>query len=638
MEAMDEAIAVRGGPSLTTDRAADPTRAVAAAVVAWAAVAVPLLAVVLDADRGVDAMDESHYLLAAQPWASTSAFDGVFGWYLGILLRILGDDVARLRVVAALVLVLASLPAARATRRAAETATGDAWPSWLRAVWPAGVAAGSLCFYVVFVRTPAYNWFAEVGLLLVAAGLAGLVVPASAELRRADVAAVAVPLGVGLAVTAIGKTPSALGALVVVAVSAGVVARLGRTPPRWVRTVGAATGAVLLVALALHLLLVNGLVTTLTALRRAAGALAIVDPGHYTPSGLLEGAVHGGWDVLAGSPGPLMLWAALPLLALLATGRPEAERRRWLIALALPGLVLPVLLVVHGFPGGVAGLASAAGPPVLAAETGFAVAIVALSWRLGERPPGAPGATRPAAPVSLLVLGAGLACLGLSVPLGTSVQYATQTPAAAGLFACAAGVLLAAAPPGVRVPALTALVGAVVVLAAVAVPTSRARAPYRLQPLDQQVLPRSVVPGAPPLLVDVATAGWIDDLRADAAAAGWRPGTPMLDLTWHPMSVLVLDGRAPATLLPAFPGWGSEAASAGYALRQQDPGWGRRAWILVPGQQAYATTDAAVRSVGRAFPGDYVHVGRVTAPYDGQQQDLWRPRNSPLIGRALRQP
>ena len=626
---MDEAVAVRRRPALATDRAADLLRAVAVAVGAWAVAAVPLSAAISDADRGVDAMDESHYLLAAQPWASTSAFDGVFGWYLGILLRLVGNDVARLRVVAALVLVLVSLPAARATRRAAETATGQEWPAWLRAAWPPAVVAGSLCFYVVFVRTPAYNWFAEVGLLLVAAGLAGLVVPASGVLRRADVAAAAVPLGVGLAVTAIGKTPSALGALAVVAVSAVAVARFGRTPPRWARTVVAATAAVLLIALALHLLLVNGLGTTLTALRRAAGALTSVDPARYTASGVLGGAVHGVWDVLAGSPGALTLWAALPLLALLATGRPEAQRRRWLLALTLPGLVLPVLLVVHGFPGGVAGLAPAAGPPALAAETGLAVALVALSWRLAERAaPAGADASRPVPPIPLLLLGAGLGGLALCVPLGTNVQYATQTPAAAGLFACAAAVLLAVAPAGVRVPALTALVTAVLLHAAVTVPTSPALAPYRLQPLDQQVLPRSVVPGAPPLLVDAATAAWIDDLRAAAAVGGWRPGTPLLDLTWHPMSVLALDGRAPATLLPAFPGWGSEAASAAYALRRQDPAWRGRAWILVPSQQPAATTDTALRAGGRTFPGDYVRVGHVTAPYDGQQQDLWRPRSS----------
>jgi hypothetical protein len=188
-------------------------------------------------------------------------------------------------------------------------------------------------------------------------------------------------------------------------------------------------------------------------------------------------------------------------------------------------------------------------------------------------------------------------------------------------------VLLAAAPAGARVPALATLAAAAVLLAAVAVPTSRTRAPYRIATLDQQVLLRVVAPGVQPLLVDASTAAWIDDLRADAGRAGWRPGTPLLDLTWHPMSVLALDGRAPRTLLPAFPGWGSEGSSAAYALEQEDPAWGRRAWILVPSGQPPATTDTAVRVVGRSFPADYELAGRVTAPYDGQQQELWRPKH-----------
>jgi hypothetical protein len=612
---------VRARPLLVSDRAADLLRASAAGMAAWAAVAVALLAAVTNADRGVDAMDESHYLLAAQPWAATSGFDGIFGWYLGILLRLLGDDVARLRVFAAVVLVLVSVPAARATRRAAETVAAQEWPGWLRVAWLPAVAAGSLCFYVVFVRTPAYNWFAEVGLLLVAAGLARLVVPADSEPRGVEVLTTALPLGAGLAVTAAGKTTSALGALLVVALSGAVAARISRTPRRWVPTVAGATLGVLLLAVALHLLFVNGPGTTLTALRRAAGAVASADPARYAPSGVAEGAIQGLWNVLAGSPGPLALWAALPLLALLVTGRPEAVRRRWLLALSLPGLVLPVLLVVHGFPGGVAGLAPAAGPPVLAAETGCAVALVAVAWRASGRP----GESDPP-DVRLVLLGAALGGLALCVPLGTNVEYATQTPAASGLFVCAAGVLLTAAPARVQVPALAATFTAVILLAAVAVPTSRAEAPYRIQPLDRQVLPRDVVPGAPPLLVDTATAAWIDALRADAARAGWRAGTPLLDLTWHPMSVLVLDGRAPKTLLPAFPGWGSEAASAAYALEQEDTSWGRSAWILVPAQQPATTTDAVVAVAGLRFPADYVLVGRVTAPYDRQQQDLWRPR------------
>src|SRR6185312_3583542 len=156
--------------------------------------------------------------------------------------------------------------------------------------------------------------------------------------------------------------------------------------------------------------------------------------------------------------------------------------------LTLPGLVLPVLLVVHGFPGGVPGLASAAGPPAIAAETALAAALVAVAWRPGSSEGGDGRDGRDGEGyVSLVLLGAGLTGLALCVPLGTNVQYATQTPAATGLFACAAGVLLAATPARVRVPALAVLAATVVVLAAVAVPTSRARAPYRLQPLAQQV-------------------------------------------------------------------------------------------------------------------------------------------------------
>jgi hypothetical protein len=631
---MDEAVAVSVPSAAAAQRAAGVTWTVLAGLAAWTGAAVPLLAVVANADRGVDAMDESHYLLAAQPWALGSGFNGIFGWYLGLLLRLLGDDVARLRVVAALMLVLAALPAARAVRSAAEVVTALRWPPWLRAVWPPAVVSGALCFYVVFVRTPGYNWFAEIGLLLVAAGLAALGVPRTTgghttgppprwgELPKGELALAAAPLGIGLAVTAVGKTTSALGALVVVVATVALLARLRLVPRRWLVAGLAGTGGVLGAALVLHLALVAGPATTIATVRRAAGAVASADPVRYSPSGLVRGALDGTWDVLAGSPGPLTFLAALPVLALLATGLAARPRERWLLGLALPGLVVPVLLVVHDFPGGVAGLASAAGPPALAAQTALATALVALAWRLAPA-----GSRTPRPDVRPLVLGAALLGLALCVPLGTDVQYATQTPAATGLFACSAAMLLAAAPARARWILIGVVAGATVLLAAVAVPTSRNRAPYRIQTLDQQVISRDLVPGASPLLVDRATAAWIDGLRRDAANAGWHRGTPLLDLTWHPASVLALDGRAPKTLLPAFPGWGSEAGSAAWSLSQEDPLVWRQAWLLVPAGQPPTTTGAATRVVGRAFPADYVLVGVVTAPYDRQRQELWRPKD-----------
>lgn len=163
-------------------------------------------------------------------------------------------------------------------------------------------------------------------------------------------------------------------------------------------------------------------------------------------------------------------------------------------------------------------------------------------------------------------------------------------------------------------------------LGAILVPTTRALAPYRIAPLPVQVLPRTIVAGAPPVLVDPQTAQWVDGLRVAAGQAGFVPGTPVLDLTWHPASVLVLDGRAPSVLIPAFPGWPDPAGSAAYALAQENPAVWNGAWLLVPQGQDDALTDGATVVVGRTFPSDYEQVGMVVAPYDRQVQGLWRPR------------
>ena len=206
-----------------------PTPLVAVvAVTAWLADLPVLHAVLAGADRGLDAMDESHYLLAAQSWASDKAFNGVFGWYSGPLLRLVGGDLGRLRVLAALLLVAAGLVLAGAVRRAAARFAGRSWPAWLVAVWPPAMVAATLCYYTVFVRTPSYNWFAAAGLMLIASGLLE-VLTADRPGRPAVLAGALV--AAGAFTTAIGKATTALGALavlVLVAALHGVIGGRGR--------------------------------------------------------------------------------------------------------------------------------------------------------------------------------------------------------------------------------------------------------------------------------------------------------------------------------------------------------------------------------------------------------------------------
>lgn len=626
------------------------------AIVAWAANLPILHAVLATPSRGLDAMDESHYLMAAQPWASDKAFNGMFGWYSGPLLRAVGEDLGRLRVLAAVLLVVAALVLARAVRGFAERAGGVAWPPALRALVPPAVVAAALCYYTVFVRTPSYNWFAAVGLMLLAAGL--LEVLRGPETGRAAVLA-GVLVASGAFVTAVGKATTALAAALVVALAIAVRAvtvlwpGAARTGRRALGQAALAAMAAGLVLAGLHLTAVHSLSFTVATYQRVSGMLSVVDPGHYAPGTLGPAARAGLRNLAIDRPRPFLGLLALPAVAVIvvllwrwlaerlpravaAPGRGAPIRPGWWLAAAHAlAWWVTLAVVLWDYPGGVPGLGMSIPPLIVAGEAALLVAALALALHLLDRPrppstvddrhPG-PDAARDRHPASALLAAVALFALGLAYPVGTNVEYATQLHGGFPVLLAAAVIGLSALPDGAAPAAVASLGVGALVLGAVLVPTTRLVAPYRIAPMAEQTVPRQIVPGTPEVLVDPTTAAWIDDLRALGVRGGFAPGTPLLDLTWHPASVLILDGRAPSVLLPAFPGWPNVAGSAQFALRQEEESVWSAAWVLVPFGQDDALTAPATAVVGREFPTGYELVGTVTAPYDRQVQGLWRPR------------
>lgn len=614
--------------SVRAGRRGDAWFAVAVATVtAWTA-SVPIVhAVLADADRGLDAMDESHYLLAAQPWASDKAFNGMFGWYTGPLLRLVGEDLGRLRVLTAVLLIGAALLLARSVRQAGEHLSARPWPAWLRAVWPAAAVSAALCYYQVFVRTPSYNWFAALGLTLLAAGLLRTVAVVGTNGR--GVALTGTLVAAGSFWTAVGKATTGLAVtLVALAAVAVFVAGTDRAGRRHVGVVAVASAAAAATLAAVHVVFVNSFATTVHTYQRVSGMLAAVDPGHYAPGVALDSARSGLANVLLDRPADYLPLLLLPLLVVAA---PLAGVRRpggWLAGALAAAWLVPLVAVWRSYPGGVPGLGMSVPPWVIAAEAAVPVALVAAAWhgwdrRGATRAPSTPAQARPW-PVVLL---AGALCLmGACYPVGTNVEYATQLPGGFVVLLVAAVTGTACIPGRARTVAVAVLAIGAILLSAVLVPGTRNTAPYRISTLDKQTNERSIVPGTPPILVEDDTAAWIDGLRALAAANGFVPGSPVLDLTWHPMSVMVLGGVAPKTLIPAFPGWPDPGGSAAYTLRQEDPTVWRGAWLLVIEGTAAATTDRATQVVGLRFPADYERLGTVVAPYDRQVQGLWRPR------------
>jgi len=598
-------------PAVATSRRPAWWAALAAAVLAWAAASPVLWAVLADSGSGLDMMDESHYLMAAQPWAADKAFNGAFGWYTGLLWQVTGADLGRFRFASSLLLVAAAVVLAVALRRAAEALTGISWSLPARWAWPAPVAAVALCYDTVYVRTPSYNWCTSVGEMLLAAGLVTAVAEADRGLRRAGQAGVLV--AVGLFVTAVGKATTALAAASVSLLAVLLLVAIGGRALRLglARAVAVAAGtAVLLVGL--HVLLVHDLAFTVATYRRVTQMMSLVDPSHYAGNAVPETVVAGLKNVVLERPWGYLPWLLLPLVAAVLPWVRVPRPERWLVGAAGLAIVVPTASMLHEYPGGVPGLGMSAGAPVVVALVAVVVAVVATLWR-------APVAGR------ALVLALALFGIGIAYPIGTNVEYATQLPGGyVVLFAAAvAGVCALPRPGALGLVGLLAVVG--LALGDVLVPVTRVNAPYRIALFDEQVVPRTVVAGSPAVKVDAATAAWIDGLRQGAASAGWQPGTPMLDLTWHPASVLVLDGRAPRVLLPDFPGWPDPGRSAAFAMAQEDPTVWQHAWLLIPEGQDDAVADQATSVVGRRFPSDFVKVTTVVAPYDGEAQGLWRP-------------
>lgn len=642
-------------------------------LLAWAGAARVLVALLSDPYRGLDVMDESGYVLVAQPWAKASAFNGVSGWYLGPALRALGEDVGRLRVLGVLLVFLAALWAARATAHVAAESHGTRWPVWLRLTCSAGIVAASLGYYAVFVRTPGYMWFASLGIVLTATGSMLLAGQSPGRWHALETGGA---LGLGVVTAALGKVTTGTALLfLVLLLGAGLAHARHRTGGTdGARTVGGALGAGALVTgllLVCHLALVADLGTTAHALSRSAGGMAVVDPQHYRPDAAVRVMLTSVWNLARGVPAQTHHVVLLPLA--LVPLRLAGLRHHVPVAavLCLPGLVLPAVELSRSaregtYSGGASGLAAGGVPLLTAALTAGLAACVTvlpdlprLPWlrrlrTLGNIPwtrrlrtlpddgrlmprvlrpratevtadhaPARPATRRP----SLVALGVLLLALGFCYPLGSNSPYDQLLYGALGAFVCAASVWLTACLSGsVLRASVAALALAAVTVGSTVVVTTRDRAPYRLGPIATQEVPVTIVPGGPPLLLDETAARWVDDLRAGARAAGWRAGMPLVDMTFHPGAVLALDGQAPSTLLPAFPLVGTAGPSAAYALGHSPGTRWRDSWFLVSDRVPEAATDEAARAVDRRFPSDYVLVATAVAPYDRETSRLYRPR------------
>lgn len=564
------------------------------------------------AHNGLDLTDEGFYLNnISNPWLYSSSVTQ-FGFVYHPLWHVLGEDLVRLRQASMLisyglalgiaVLILSTLPLARSWDRTTKLLLAAllAAPAWL-----------NLVLTDLWMPTPSYNSLTfQAFLITVAASLFIVRAHGSAQVFSWLV------IGLGGALCFLAK-PSSAAALGVV-----VLAYLySERAIRWKGLMLATTSAIVL-------LLLSSLVTDDSLL----GLFYRYKTG-YDDLQILFGTRNVAMfrvDDVWSSP---QLWIGfLSTVAVLALSTMTRNEVSWVLSgtfLALGGWV-----AIGVYPPSIS-FFSFHGLLLLAVPLGVAIGRVTLWMRNAEPLP-----RRSDLLASLYFLS-----LPYAYAFGSSNNYWMTGIGAAFFWVLAGAVLLQTLPQPRRSLLLSLMSCTVFSLSAVSLFLSM-KQPYRqLVPLAANQQTIHSLAGVNPLQVSTPLADYLNLLKTQANASGFKPDMPMIDLTGHRPTVLYWLG-AKAIARPWFLGGYAGSASFSHrGLLQAACLDVMNAWLLVE-LDGPRSIDPAVLSdhFGLELGRDYQEVGRASLRHsygNGRKKEfntvLLKPnqRNSLLLTQCL---
>lgn len=566
------------------------------------------------AHHGIDFTDEGYYLAwIANPWVYAESVTQ-FGFIYHPLFQWLGEDVARLRQVNILITFVMAWIFVLTFFRAA---ISDDWPDSVWRSWPMLALATVFAtaypnLLNVWLPTPSYNSLALQALLVSGTGLLLM----HRRPSRTGLAGAAL-LGIGGWLAFMAK-PTTGGAIAVV--SLVYLWAAGKLRP-WPVVLAALVATLMLFASAVW---IDGAV--LTFLNRLSGAVEL---------SRLMGVEQPLWrlfrvDIFWLKGIDLLVFLGLGVAVVYMVGvdpwRPMSELRRTGSNLLLAFLLLCAMALLTGYAALDLGKSRFQGMLAFAPALGAAIA-AGLMWR-----------TRWAGEFSRkhLSIAALLAVLPHVYAFGTGNNY-WQTGQTASMFWVLSGltILMAAVPAKaswqIFLPVAVVSQWVAVVLLQVALTQ-----PYR-QPeaLGQANSPVSIGAAHSKLLLSADYARYVEAIEQTAARAGFRSGTPVIDLTGHsPGSLFVLGAHATgqAWLLGGYVGSDRYAA---YVLARVSCAELADAWILTEESGPRKLSKAVLKRTGLELEQAFELVGEVRSPDGfgdypkGSVQRLYRPSGAP---------
>jgi hypothetical protein len=654
-----------GTPQLT--RLLSGALAILGAGLAVAATAV----FVSDAGRMVDLTDEGVSLLQARPHDANEIAPSPFGRVTAPIFWLVRDNLRAFRIAgflvlaATTVLLIVVVITRRNRGRAAIALTG-------------GVAAPT-AFYAEYIRTPNYNWVVGAALGVVAIGLVIVVAPSrwttAREVWRSDLLGGAL-IGFGTAFTLTARIHSAVAAVIVVATALCVSSFMRSTRAETLRAallralrVGVAAAIACASWILLALVLPAGGVGALR--RDARNTIDWLDAAGSTSTGGLGRYPEDLGELIAAiarAVGEQALGAALGLLAAAGavayimiwrarsgTRSDHLSASRTAVAVVMTGSALGGAVLSALARGELhSGIASTEdlGPTLFAlviwAAVGrlIGVAMVAGLARGVRARTASPNRNARPGWIFLMTTLLGLAVavsVGSGNPMAYQLHYGSVLLIAA--LTCVVGLwnqqhspiephsdLLfsrEARPAQLLVAVMCVAFGA---FALRAVLNARSD-PYRQSQLSSAAA--SVYSRATGVTVDLpdAQGRGLEHLERQARRAGWKPGTPLLDISpFHPMVTFWLGADPPFSVYPTV-----DSAHATKSLlltisREREDNL-RDAWLLVSstllGDVDY---EAIAGALGRPWPCGYEPVARASlAPTLAPERvTLLRPTPGPV--------
>lgn len=555
------------------------------------AVTLAILAWLLHRCRyGFDLTDESFYLI----WMADPGRYGMsttqFGFVYNPLYRILGGDIASLRQanialtfccgwLLCIVLLRRISPGHRPVdfRTATET--------FLVA---ASLATCALVVYAMWIPTPSYNSLALQAILLAASGLVLL----DRDPTRASICGWLL-LSLGLVVTFLAKPPSAM-ALALVAV--GYVAFGRKVNPRLIGLAVAAAAALLLVvATAMD----GSALAFGTRLARGVEIARALEAGHRLDR-LLR------LDTPRLSVSESMVLPAVAFLVLVLTWLSFGSRRQRVFSVVGCGALLAAsMAIISG---------SAASPLDRTLYMGLLIGGVALGT-LSVAVVLARRSSRPWILGADRALAVALALLPYAYAVGTGNNYWRQGAGASIFWVLACAILLARTVDRSTMWQSILPTLAAAQLVTVAVLSAAMEQPYRqAESLRLQGEPIELGPTRSSLWLSRETAEYLRRVVALAHDAGFKPGTPMIDLTGHsPGTVFALAANAVGQpwIIGGYKGSEQFAAKVLDSVPCEELA---AAWVLAEPAGPRKLDPALLRRYGIDLGRDYLEVGVLSTP------------------------